>query len=67
MTIEPKPKFPKLKSSPKTIASLYPLLKAEEQAEAEYVLKRYVALVWRIYQRLRREKTEKFDENPFKR
>lgn len=44
-----------LKSAPKTIANLYPHLKPNEQAEAEYNLKRYVALVRRIYQRLRRE------------
>ncbi len=50
-----------------TIADLYPELSPEEQAQAEDVLKRYVALVWRIYQRVHREKEEKFDENHFKR
>ena len=55
MTSASKPRFPELKSAPKTIANLYPHLKPNEQAEAEYNLKRYVALVWRIYQRLRRE------------
>jgi hypothetical protein len=41
-----------------TIQKLYPGYTPEEQAEAEYALKRYVNLVWRIYQRLRRENPE---------
>ena len=49
------------------IRKLYPDFTLEEQGEAKDTLKRYVALVWRIYQRLRREKSEKFDENQFKR
>ncbi len=73
MTSQPKPNYPKLKPAPKTIENLYPQLSPDEQAEAADTLKRYVDLVWRIYQRIRRqsseksEKTEKFDENPFKR
>lgn len=69
MTTNTEPNFPQLKPAPKTIANLYPHLKRDEQAEADYNLKRYIALVWRIYQRLRREKRKsgKFDENPFKR
>jgi hypothetical protein len=73
MKIESKPNFPELKSPPKTIANLYLHLKPDEQAEAADTLKRYVALVWRIYRRVRRpsseefRKTKKFDENPFKR
>lgn len=67
MIIKSKPKFPELKPAPNTIAGLYPHLKADEQAQIEYALKRYVALVWRIYQRTRRTKRKKFDENPFKR
>jgi hypothetical protein len=53
-----------------TIEELYPDFTAEEQAEAADTLKRYLNLVWRIYQRLRRESfenSEKIDENPFKR
>lgn len=41
-----------------TIADLYPNLSPEEQAEAEYNLKRYLSLVWRIYQRVKRENPE---------
>jgi hypothetical protein len=72
MTLESKSHYPELKPAPKTIANLYPHLKPEEQAEAAYTLKRYVALVWRIYRSVRRHpstslKPEKFDENPFKR
>jgi len=50
-----------------TIRKLYHDYTLQEQAEAEAALKRYVALVWRIYNRVHREKREKFDENPFKR
>ncbi len=39
-----------------TVADLYPELSLEEQAEVKDTLKRYVALVWRIYQRARRQK-----------
>lgn len=52
------------------IRKLYPDFTFEEQAEARDTLKRYVALVWRICQRIHRdksEKSEKFDENSFKR
>jgi hypothetical protein len=52
---------------PPTIEELYPDFTAEEQAEAADTLKRYLNLVWRIYQRLRRENSKKIDENPFKR
>ena len=38
-----------------TIEKLYPDFTPEEQAEAEYTFKRYLNLVWRIYQRVRRE------------
>jgi hypothetical protein len=41
-----------------TIADLYPDLTPEEQAEAEYNLKQYLSLVWRIYQRVKRENPE---------
>jgi hypothetical protein len=37
---------------PPTIAGLYPDLSPEELEAAEYTLKRYMLLVWRIYQRL---------------
>jgi len=41
-----------------TINDLYPELSPEEQAEAQYNLKRYLNLVWRIYERVRREDPE---------
>jgi len=44
------------KSKSQTIQNLYPELTPEEQSEVEHALRRYLALVWRIYQRLRREK-----------
>ena len=50
-----------------TVADLYPKLSPEEQVEAEDTIKSYIALVWRIYQRVRHQKDEKFDENLFKR
>lgn len=79
MTPQSEPNYPELKPAPKTIENLYPQLSPDEQAEAAYTLKRYVALVWRIYQRARGQsaeasgkteqslKSEKFDESPFKR
>lgn len=60
-------KYPKLKPTAPTIDSLYPDYSPEEKAEAEDTFKRYVALVWRIYHRISREKSDKFDGNPFKR
>ena len=47
-----------IKKEKLTIQKLYPDFTPEEQAEDEYVLKRYLSLVWRIYQRLRRENPE---------
>lgn len=38
-----------------SIADLYPDFSSEEHAEAEANLKAYVALVWRIYTRLKAE------------
>jgi len=38
-----------------TIQKLYPNLSSKEQEEAEYNLRRYVRVVYRIYQRLLRE------------
>lgn len=60
-------KYYQNQSKPPTIEQLYPDFTSEEQIEAEETVRRYVQLVWRIYQRLRSEKTEKFDEKPFKR
>ena len=42
-----------------SIEELYPDFTPEEQAEAEYTLKRYVNLVWRIYRQVRRENPQK--------
>lgn len=41
-----------------TIHDLYPELSPEQQAEAEYHLLRYLALVKRIFERIAREKPE---------
>lgn len=38
-----------------TIADLYPQLSQEEQQEAEYNFRRYIRLVWRIFERVRSE------------
>lgn len=50
--------FEKLKSKKPTTHHLYPGLSPEEQAEAEYNLRQYARLVWRIYERVRREDPE---------
>lgn len=42
-----------------TIRTIYPNYTPEEQVEAEDALKRYLHLVWRIYQRINRENPEK--------
>ncbi|MDQ4123266.1 MAG: hypothetical protein M3209_17655 [Acidobacteriota bacterium] len=39
----------------RTIVELYPQLSQEEQREAEYNLRRYIRLVRRIFERIRRE------------
>lgn len=41
-----------------TIKDVYPNLSSEEQAEAEYNLREYALLVWRIYKRVKRENPE---------
>lgn len=51
------------RSKTPTIEELYSELTTEEQAEAETTLRRYIELVWRIYQRRRSEEKEKFDES----
>lgn len=45
-----------------TIDDLYPDLSPEQQAEAEYHLLRYLALVKRIFERIAREKPELLTE-----
>lgn len=45
-----------------TIADLYPDLSPERQAEAEYRLLRYLALVKRIFERVARERPELLTE-----
>ena len=45
-----------------TIKKLHPDLSPEEQSEAEYTIKRYVNLVWRIYQKMRRENPKNLTE-----
>jgi hypothetical protein len=44
---------------PPTFEQLYPDFTAEEQDEAGETVRRYVQLVWRIYQRLKSEKNGK--------
>ncbi len=41
-----------------TIEELYPDFTPEELAETQDTVKRYLSLVWRIYNRLRREDPE---------
>jgi hypothetical protein len=41
-----------------TIQEIYPDLSPEEQAEAEYNLREYALLVWRIYERVKRDNPE---------
>ena len=45
-----------------TLQRLYPDYTAEELAEAEDTLKRYLDLVWRIYNRARRDNPQKLTE-----
>jgi hypothetical protein len=45
-----------------TIADLYPELSKEEQLEAEYNLRRYIRLVWRIFERVSRENPKALTE-----
>lgn len=45
-----------------TIGDLYPELSPEQQAEAEYHLLRYLALVRRIFERIARENPELLTE-----
>lgn len=51
-----------IKMKSPTIEELYPDFTLEERAEAEYTLKRYLNLVWRIYRRLRRENPKNLTE-----
>lgn len=46
----------------RTIAELYPQLSPEEQREAEYNLRRYIRLVWRIFERVSRENPKALTE-----
>ena len=41
-----------------TIQDIYPDFTPEEQAEAEYNLREYALLVWRIYERVKSENPE---------
>jgi DNA-directed RNA polymerase specialized sigma subunit len=50
-----------------TIKDLYPDYTPEEQREAAETWNRYLTLVWRIYNRVKREDPKKIDENLFKR
>lgn len=45
-----------------TIEKVYPDYTPEELIEAEDTLRRYLNLVWRIYNRVRREESEKLTE-----
>ncbi len=46
----------------RTIADLYPNLSEEEQREAEYNLRRYVRLVWRIFERVKSQNPKALTE-----
>jgi hypothetical protein len=46
----------------RTIAELYPSLSEEEQREAEYNLRRYIRLVWRIFERVKSENPKALTE-----
>lgn len=55
----------RLSNAPKkrrTIAELYPNLSEEEQREAEYNLRRYIRLIWRIFERISRENPKALTE-----
>jgi hypothetical protein len=41
-----------------TIQDIYPDFTPQEQAEAEYNFREYALLVWRIYERVKRENPE---------
>lgn len=45
-----------------TIQEIYPNLSPEELSEAEYNLREYALLVWRIYKRVKRENPEMLTE-----
>lgn len=47
--------FPETPKRKPTVAELYPHLSKDEQQRAEENLRRYVALVWRIFERVSRE------------
>ena len=47
--------MPKKPQKPRIIKDLYPDLSSEEQIEVEFNMKQYVALVWKIYCRLKAE------------
>jgi hypothetical protein len=46
----------------RSIAELYPQLSPEEQLEAEYNLRRYIKLVWRIFERVKSENPKALTE-----
>lgn len=50
-----KQSFSQPKRKPPTIAELYPKLAPAEQEQAEYNLRRYARLIWRIFERIERE------------
>lgn len=56
MKLNSKSEYPKLRTSVPTIDRLYLDYTPEEKAEAQDTIARYVALVWRIYQRIKRDK-----------
>jgi hypothetical protein len=60
-------KYPKLKPSAEAIDSLYPDFTPAEKTEAADTLKRYVALVWRIYKRISLKRQQNIDGERFKR
>lgn len=47
--------FNRSKEKPIRIADVYPDRQSDDQAEIEYNLRRYILLVWRIYERTKRQ------------
>lgn len=50
--------FEKTQKKTITIEDVYPNFTPQEQAEAEHRLREYALLVWRIYERVKRENPE---------
>lgn len=54
--------FENIKKKRITIQEVYPDFTPQEQAQAEYNLREYTLLIWRIYERVKRENPELLTE-----